>query len=435
MNQATGLGERMRRLRLERRLTQQEVAQPAYSPAYVSTIEAGRRAPSPAAIEHFARKLGVTTDELVRGIPSWFEPEARLQLQEGWRALYLGRYSEAKKAFAGVEKQARRFGRAGIQAQAIIGSGWCAEREGQTADALRLFSEALQLLEREAPLPAHVEAVAGIARCHQMSGKARLAAHILEGYLLELERQNLREPGALMRTYASLVWPYMELGLYEKAADVAQQALKLQSRVDDPQEIAGMHLNVARVLMNEAQVDAALESLKKAEDIFTDLNWRTEVARARTNRGMVYISEGELAKARDELHSALETFQEVGFVRGEARTLNELARVERLLGKAAAAEELARKAVQLLSDMEAVPELALAHRELALNLRSKAPKEAEKHFRRAIELYRECGEVLHAADTHRLLGDLLTDTASADRACAEYRAGLLAIVEQLDRKD
>jgi tetratricopeptide (TPR) repeat protein len=416
-------------------LTQQQVAEPAYTPAYVSTIEAGRRAPSEDALDHFAQKLGISADELTSGVPSSFQADATLRLQEGWRYLYLGSYAEAKKCFISVEKDARRYGRVVLRARAIEGVARCAERQGQTADALEGCTRARRLLEGAAPLPAAVEAVAGIARCHQMSGDPRLAAHILESYLFELERQELLDPTALMRVYASLVWPYMELGLHQRANEVAQQALRLETRVHEPVDIAGMHLNVARVLLSKGEVDAALDSLRKAEEIFRDLNWQTEIARARTNRGMVFMSEGDLEAARDELQAALQTFQEVGFVRGEGRTLNELARLERLLGRPEAGRDLATRALELLSDMAAVPEQALAERELALCLREDAPDQAEKHFRAAIDLYKECQELMHAADTHRLLGDLLARAGRSDEACTEYRSGLLAIGEGLDRSD
>lgn len=105
-----------------------------------------------------------------------------------------------------------------------------------------------------------------------------------------------------------------------------------------------------------------------------------------------------------------------------------------MLDRPDAAEDLARQALQLLSDMEAVPELALAHRELALSLVDKYPEDARKHFLNAIELCVRCGEELHAADTQRLLGDLLIKEQSA-RAWGEYRSGLMLIAGSLDRSD
>src|SRR5438046_7322447 len=61
------IGERIRRLRLERGLSQRELAEPGISYAYLSRIEAGQRAPSLKALRIVARKLGVTPEHLETG--------------------------------------------------------------------------------------------------------------------------------------------------------------------------------------------------------------------------------------------------------------------------------------------------------------------------------------------------------------------------------
>ncbi|MDQ3981707.1 MAG: tetratricopeptide repeat protein, partial [Actinomycetota bacterium] len=247
-------------------------------------------------------------------------------------------------------------------------------------------------------------------------------------------QQDLTDPAALMRTYASLVWPYTELGLHEKASDAAGRALRLQARVDDPEGIAGMHLNAARALLNSGRIEDALDSLRRAEEIYRDLNWRSEIARARTNRGIVLISKGDLLGARAALQEARDTFRAVGFTRSEALNLNELARVERLLGDKKRAQALAHQALELLSEMDAMPELALAHRELALAVGDNDRLTAERHFRQAISLYETCGELAHAADTCRLLGELLA-RHDPTKGCAEFHAGLRLLARTLERTD
>src|SRR5688500_20374598 len=61
------IGVRLRRLRLERRLSQRELASPGVSYAYISRIEAGTRQPSVKALRKLARKLGVTAEYLETG--------------------------------------------------------------------------------------------------------------------------------------------------------------------------------------------------------------------------------------------------------------------------------------------------------------------------------------------------------------------------------
>lgn len=427
-----GFGERLRRLRVEKGLTQAQLGEP-YSAAFVSQIERGRRLPRTEPLTLFAKRLGVTPEELATGIPPSFESDALFQLQEGWRNLYLGRYPNARRSFKAAASAGDRLHDPVLRARGVVGLARCCEYEGQTADALKLYSSALELFQ-SAPRSASVEAVTGIARCHQMSGAPRLALHVLERYLLELEQEHLSDPAALMRINASLVWPYTELGLVAQANEAATKALRLQSRVTDPEEVASMHLNAARALLDSGRAEAALESLKKAEEIFRDLNWRTEIARAQTNRGIVLISTGDLEEAQDVLVEALATYRAVGFVRGEARTLNELARLERALGRTREAEAFARRALELLVEMEAVPVRATTHRELGLCLAEEDPTAAEVHLREAIALYESFGEIDHAADTYRILGDLLERT-EPHAGSNEYRSGLLLISDRLGRKD
>src|SRR6476646_9104092 len=61
------IGERLKRLRLERGLSQRELAAPGVSYAYISRIEAGTRQPSVKALRRLAAKLGVTADYLETG--------------------------------------------------------------------------------------------------------------------------------------------------------------------------------------------------------------------------------------------------------------------------------------------------------------------------------------------------------------------------------
>src|SRR5438132_11688623 len=61
------IGRRLRRLRLERGLSQRGLSGPGVSYAYISRIEAGARRPSVKALRTLARKLGVTAEYLETG--------------------------------------------------------------------------------------------------------------------------------------------------------------------------------------------------------------------------------------------------------------------------------------------------------------------------------------------------------------------------------
>src|SRR6476646_12081047 len=61
------IGQRLKRLRLDRHLSQRELAAPGVSYAYISRIEAGTRTPSVKALRRLAAKLGVSADYLETG--------------------------------------------------------------------------------------------------------------------------------------------------------------------------------------------------------------------------------------------------------------------------------------------------------------------------------------------------------------------------------
>ena len=64
------LGQRLKRLRLQRELSQRDLSSPGVSYAYISRVESDARAPSVKALRKIANKLGVTVEHLETGEPT-----------------------------------------------------------------------------------------------------------------------------------------------------------------------------------------------------------------------------------------------------------------------------------------------------------------------------------------------------------------------------
>jgi transcriptional regulator with XRE-family HTH domain len=60
----SGVGARLRALRIEAELSQAEVGAPYYTRAYVSAVELEKVQPSLKALAHFASRLGVSAGAL-----------------------------------------------------------------------------------------------------------------------------------------------------------------------------------------------------------------------------------------------------------------------------------------------------------------------------------------------------------------------------------
>lgn len=414
-------GQRIRRFRVAKGLTQRELAAPRFTSAYVSTIETGRRSPSRSALEHFAEKLDVAVDELLTGRSPRLVADLELRLTEARLRISDGRYDAAVRHLRQVSRQARRFDLPRLEARAHEAWGLLLERQGNTHEALARYETAEKLLLRE-PLPARVEAIAGQARCFEALGDVRYAIHLLESFRAELHRGGLEDPDTVVRVEASLVYAYLEAGLLTKADRVGRNVLRISPSVKEPLRLAQMHMHVARLLLRRGAVEDAKRSLLRAEDLYAQLGLRSELGGARLARGCVLAREGQLAAARTELERARAIFQETNNTKDEARTLNELAAVARDEGRRADALDMSHRAIALLGDTDA-PVLARAHREAGLTLMSDDVREAEKHLRNAIELYERAEHPLDAAVTYGHLGDLRArdDLAAAVEA---YRSAV-----------
>src|SRR5712691_13476444 len=92
------IGQRLRRLRLERRLSQRELSGPGVSYAYISRIEAGARRPSVKALRMLARKLGVSADYLETGSEIRDTDERELKIADAELELRLAENAEEAEA-------------------------------------------------------------------------------------------------------------------------------------------------------------------------------------------------------------------------------------------------------------------------------------------------------------------------------------------------
>jgi tetratricopeptide (TPR) repeat protein len=419
----------MRRLRVARGMTQRELASPKYTHAYVSTIESGRRTPSREALEHFAGRLGVDVDELLTGKPADLEARLEARLMEARIDLSAGRLEWADEALRSIAKESKRFRITRIQAKAEDARGLLLERRGKPEEALERYQRAEEIMSA-GPASARADAVAGKARCFQALGDVRYAIHLLETLLDTLEREGIRDPEALARLYSSLLDAYLDAGLYERAAASAVELDRLAPRLADPLRVAQMHMHVAHLYLVQGAIDDAERSLQRAEDTYRQLSLKAETGYAFLAKGYVKTRDGRLGEARGELEQALAIFEETADEKDLTRTLNELARVERLEGRMDRARELLERSISIMGDSD-TPILAWAHRELGLVLTDGNPDGAEKNFRLAIELFERSEQPVEIAVTYRALGDLLQARGEGEAGCEAYRTGIMALEPRL----
>ncbi|MFJ9904487.1 tetratricopeptide repeat protein [Streptomyces sp. NPDC101152] len=418
------IGRRVQQLRGERGLTQKQLAEPAYTPAYISTLEAGRVRPSDEALRHIAERLGVEYEELLTGRPARLATDLRLRLTEAQRMLSGGEAEEAADLFAGLLAEAQRHQLADVQAAALLGLGECALDTGELTAARRYFEHTERVLA-DAPLPARVPALRGRAVSHYLAGELRYAVYLLESTLDELNRGGLHDPDALLLLYASAIGPYMDMGAHARAAQAAEFALALAPQSGDPALVARMHRSVARTLLAEGRTAEADASLAKAAELYRTLHLRTELAGCHWMRGYVCAQNGELERAEDELRQALKMLAAGRAALYSSQVAVELADVLHRRGRSEEAADLLNDVLSDLHSERGALHSAAAHRLLGIIAEDARDTDAaEEHYVRALSLLERAGAAGDLADLCRLLGDLLRRTGRVEAALDAYRTGL-----------
>lgn len=423
MDEPARIGRRVQRMRSERGLTQRQLADPSYTPAYISTLESGKVRPSETALRFLAERLGTSYEELATGRPAHLATELRLALTDAQQTLATGAADDASARYRRLLAQAEDLGLVPEQAEARLGLGECALESGELPDAIGHFETAERLLADE-PLPRRARPIRGRAVAHLLAGELRYACYLLESTIDELGASGLADPDALVLLHAAVIGPYIDMGAHARAAHAAELALALAPQVSDPALVAGMHRQVARTFLAEGRVADADASLAKAQAIYGQLRLRTDLAHCHWMRGYVQAQNGELASAEKELRTARDMLSARRAGLYTAQVEVELADVLRRLGRHEEAAGLLSALLEL-GDSHGAVHAGGAHRLLGLMAEERGETEsAEEHYVQALALLERSGATGDLADLCRLLGDLLRRTGRVEAAMDAYRTGL-----------
>lgn len=424
------VGARLHRLRQERGLTQKDVAGDRYSAAFVSTIESGRRNPSRDAVGYFAERLGVDENELLTGRPAHVLAELQLQLAIARHARSSDELGEAVRLYAEVTEAAREADLPRVEAAALHGLAWCDQRGGDLSSAMRRLDEAENRLADE-PLTEHVPIIATRARLLRLRGALREAAYTLETTRERLKQDGLASPEAMVQLSYGLVGVYMELGLPQRAAHAAETALSLVGEVNDPEQVAAMHVQVARTFMAQGRGADAEAALERAHATYQQLDYQFEIAVCHWSRGYLLSREQRYADAERELTTARDMMRQLGSWYYAGALASELATVLWRLGRPQDALAALDDAWRIeAEEPQAMLTIAEAHRLRGLIAQDAGEIElAERSLRIALRLSAEAEAGPHTARTARLLGDLLRELGRDGEAIEVYREGLIGAEE------
>jgi tetratricopeptide (TPR) repeat protein len=392
------IGARIRRLRLERGLSQRELSGPGVSYAYVSRIEAGQREPSLKALRILARKLRVSLEHLETGAAVPEAQDRELRLADAELELRLGTdLRAAEESFRALLVDARESGDTHVEARARAGRGIALSALGEARGAV---AELERALDAEAAVPElRPDAYRALARAYRELGMPQRAVTLIERCVEELGQRPAGDEAS-----AALYATYLSQALEERGEAAGARIALLEARerleaIGDARGRIRLYWSLARTAAEERRFDRALAYLRRAVALLEATEDTVELAHAHLTCARMLVEEGQGEQAGTHLERAEWLLQlggepaELGVLRtAQSRWAAELGRVDEAL-------ERAREAVEILEGDEAQGgawyALGVAHA-----LRNETD-EADAAFRSAVDHLARGGDWREAARASR----------------------------------
>ena len=276
------IGRRLRRLRLERGLSQRELAAPGVSYAYISRIEAGARRPSVKAIRTIATKLGVSAEYLETGSEVSASEARELRLAEAEIRLRLeGRVPTGELEEILAEAIAAADVAATVRAH--IALGFSAAAQGNHVEAIEHLEEAVDSdLMNPASRP---DIFATLGHAYSEAGHPDRSAQLFERAVEDLDRLAPEDTAARIRFSTYLSYALTDLGDLEGARRVVEDALGQSDSEEavDPYTRVRLHWSLGRISHEQAKPLVALEHFRRAVALL-------ETTEDTVHQGRAYLS-------------------------------------------------------------------------------------------------------------------------------------------------
>src|SRR5438132_8527411 len=290
------IGQRLRRLRRERGLSQRELASPGVSYAYISRIEGGARRPSVKALRMLARKLGVTADYLETGSEIRDTEERELRIADAELELRLADdTAEAETKLERLREEALQASDTFAASRASIALGLASAHAGRNHDAIQRLEAGLAFADVSPSVRPDVYATLG--RAYAASGETQRAVELFERCLEEVSRETPEDFTAQVRFTTYLSYALTDLGDLDRAEEVLQEAIAKAEDATDAYSRVRLYWSVARLNDVQGRSAAALTYIRRAIALLDVTDDTLHLARAHLLCGSIMLSQGHVEGA------------------------------------------------------------------------------------------------------------------------------------------
>ena len=413
------LGQRLRALRIERGLSQADLAGDLVSPSYVSLIESDRRSPERDVLDGLARRLGCSTLFLESGVAPEELNEQRLRLQFAEIARANGSLNEARDQF----KDLLQVASGDIRQDATWGLLRIEEVLGNFHEAMTHLEALLDATRTGEPGgPGLLTLFNARCRLYRKAGDFARSIEVGEAALREVRALGLEGTEDEIRLASTLVGCYWARGDLFSAQHLASQVIERAEKLGSREAQGNAYWNASLVAGARGQLKLALELGDKTLGLLSETTSTHNLARMRVTYAWLLLrcDPPRLDEAETLLARACEVFTALGMSSQVASCETEIARCALLRGNFADATEIAGRAIARCADR--APELAQARMVsgLALTLSGRL-EDGIALMTNAAELMAALGSRLDAAQAWRDLAEALIKVGRPEDAIDALR--------------
>jgi tetratricopeptide (TPR) repeat protein len=426
------LGERVRALRVSAGLTQTELAGDRFSKEYISQIERGKTRPTEATVAWLAEALGVDPALLSSGVSAEERTKLEIRLARAEALLESHRYAEAIEAFREARPSVERTGAATLEVRALTGEAWALQEVGDVQQAIALVQRSRELAERaEFSDVERADVLFRLAVCRYKLSSISTAIALFDESLSLAERSAL--PCDLLRSEI-LHWRsrcHRRLRDYVAARDDAERGLELAQGIGDRRAIADNYFQASLIAQRQGSYVLSRGYAQRAKELFQQLNDERSVGRLLLMLGGLTLLLGDEELAVEHLKASYSRALDSDSPADAAQALEGIARVHFNRGEYDQADDLARKALDLLQGREdylheVCPSQLVLGRAL---LERGRLDEAEECFRAADAAAEQMASISHRTEAWVALGDLAARRGADHEAARLYRNAAEALQE------
>jgi tetratricopeptide (TPR) repeat protein len=429
---ASQLGERVRALRVAAGLTQSDLAGGRFSKEYISQIERGKTRPTESTIAWLAERLSVDPAFVAAGVSTEERTKLEALLVRAEALTEAHRYDEAVVAFREARASVETGWAPTLELRSLTGEAWALQEGGAAAEGVDLLLAAREIVE--APEFSDVDRADVLFRlgvCRYKLSSVSTAIALLDDALSVAERSEL--PCDLLRAEI-LNWRsrcHRRQRDYVAAREDVERALELAQDLGDRRAIANTYFMASLIAQRQGHWVLSRNYAQRAKDLYQELNDERNVGRLLLALGGLTLLLGDEDRAVEHLKASFSRALESDSPADAAQAVGGLARVALNRGEYDQADELARRALDLLDGREDyLHEVCPSQLVLGRALMERGRyDEAEDCFREADAAAEQLASISHRAEAWVALGDLAARRGDDRQSARLYRSAAEALQE------